>query len=91
MMEVINWLCTPEEEWFPNIPKGLTWDYDEDGNTLFHRLGLKCREDKNTEMTGDYSGTYSDGSNQMNNVTWALDSIIQIPTVRNIIMNIEKL
>ena len=25
-------------------------------------------------MTGDYSGTYSDGSNQMNNVTWALDS-----------------
>jgi len=74
-MEIINWLCTPEGRMVSEYgPKGLTWDYDEDGNTYFTDLGLKCREDKNTEMTGDYSGTYSDGSNQMNNVTWALDS-----------------
>lgn len=71
-MEIINWLSTPEGV-ITNLygPKGVNWDYDEEGNTYFTELGAACRADGTTEMSGGYSGQYKDGTNQMNNITWS--------------------
>lgn len=83
-MQLINWLCTPEgamTNWYG--PKGLMWDYDEDGNTYFTDLGKKCVADSSTDLTGvewtspytgktyTLDGTFNDGSFQFNNTTWA--------------------
>ena len=42
------------------------YGYDEFGFGLY---------DSSTTLTGDYSGTFDDGSFKMNNTTWALDSL----------------
>jgi putative aldouronate transport system substrate-binding protein len=75
-MEIINWFSTPEGKMTTEYgPQGLTWDYDDDGKTVLTDLGLACRNNKDTEMTGDgYSGTWADGTNQMNNITWSADA-----------------
>lgn len=75
-MEIINWMCTPEG-YMTLIygPKGLCWDYDDNKKITLTELGLACRDDKETEMTGDgYSGTWIDGSAQFNATTWSLDA-----------------
>lgn len=70
-MEILNWLATPEGRLTVDYgPKGVTWDYDEDGNTVFTELGKRTDADRNTEMEGDYSGKFGDGSFQINNTTW---------------------
>jgi len=75
-MQIINWLCTPEGRMTSEYgPKGLIWDYDENGKPYLTEFGLKCVADKKTEMIGGYSGTYGDGANQMNNTTWSLNAI----------------
>ena len=83
-MDIINWFCTPEGVLdYEYGPKGLTWDFDEDGEAYMTALGLECQADKeNTMVTyGDYSGTYRDGEFQHNNRTWALDAVnIESPT-----------
>ena len=74
-MEIINFLYTPEGRMLIEYgPKGVTWDYDEDGNTYFTELGVKTNNDKSTQMEGDYTGTYKDGELQINCVTWSLDA-----------------
>lgn len=74
-MEIINYLFTPEGRMtFEYGPQGVTWDYDEDGNTYFTELGKKTNNDKSTEMEDGYSGTYKDGELQINCITWALDA-----------------
>ena len=84
VMQLINWLYTPEGA-LTNLYglKGLMWDYDEDGNTKFTDLGKKCFDDPTTDLTGTewtspktgtkytLSGSYSDGTLQINNTTWA--------------------
>lgn len=71
VMEIINWLCTPEGRLTVDYgPKGLTWDYDEEGNTYFTDLGKLTDADRNTEMEAPYSGQFGDGSFQVNNTTW---------------------
>jgi multiple sugar transport system substrate-binding protein/putative aldouronate transport system substrate-binding protein len=75
-MEIINWLATPEGHMI-NLygPKGLLWDYDENKKPFFTELGTLCRQNADTELTGDgYSGTYRDGTNQLNNLAWAADA-----------------
>jgi multiple sugar transport system substrate-binding protein/putative aldouronate transport system substrate-binding protein len=75
-MEIINYLCTPEGRMTMEYgPQGVTWDYDEDGNTYFTDLGKKTNSDPSTELTGDYSGTFKDGQLQINCITWSLDAI----------------
>jgi multiple sugar transport system substrate-binding protein/putative aldouronate transport system substrate-binding protein len=83
-MELIDWLCTPEGA-MTNMygPKGLMWDYDDNGNTYFTDLGKECYKDSTTDLTGvkwtspytgktyTLSGTYNDGAFQFNNTTWA--------------------
>lgn len=73
-MEIINYLATPEG--YMNIeygPRGVTWDYDEKGNTYFTELGKKTIVDGNTQMTGDYSGAFKDGQLQINCIAWTRD------------------
>lgn len=76
-MEIINWLCTPTGMLTSNYgPKGLTWDYDEDGNTYFTELGKQCNKDKNnTAIPEEYGGgSYHDGELQINCLTWMVDA-----------------
>lgn len=74
-MEIINWLSTPEGRMVSEYgPKGYTWDYDENGKTYFTELGLATVNDRDTILTGEYSGAYRDGTNQMANITWAIDA-----------------
>lgn len=84
VLELINWLYTPEGA-LTNLygPKGLMWDYDENKHTYFTDLGRKCYESAATDLTGvewtspytgstyTLSGTFSDGSFQFNNTSWA--------------------
>lgn len=76
-MEIINWLATPEGRMIGEYgPKGLTWDYDENGNTYLTEFGKACMTDgKNTQMIEDYAGTtFADGQQQINNITWSLNA-----------------
>ncbi len=75
-MEIINWLATPEGMMTSNYgPQGLCWDYDDNSKIILTELGLACRNDSKTEMTGDgYSGTWVDGSNQINVNIWNIDA-----------------
>lgn len=83
-MEFLNWMATPEGAmtgWYG--PKGLMWDYDEEGHTYFTELGLKCHNDPTTDLTGvewtspdtgktyTLDGTFNDGMIQINNTTWS--------------------
>ena len=74
-MAIINWLSTPEGNMESLYgPKGVTWDYNDEGKTEFTELGSKCNKDQNTKLTGEYAGVFKDGMNQLNNTTWALDA-----------------
>lgn len=74
-LAIINWLCTPEGFLTSTYgPQGTCWDYDENGDTYLTEIGRKCITDGNTELSGDYSGKFSDGSFKMNNTTWAVDA-----------------
>lgn len=75
-MAIINWLSTPEGVMtYTYGPKGVTWDYDKDGRPILTDLGEKCQSSGDTELTGAYSGKFSDGNFKINNSTWALDSV----------------
>ena len=87
-LEILNWLATPEGSmtmWYG--PKGLTWDYDENGGMYFTELGKLTSADSSYNMAGiewtspytgktyELSGTYNDGSLQINNTTLSKDMI----------------
>lgn len=74
-MAIINWLATPEGVMVSNYgPQGLTWDY-KDGKPYLTELGEACQKNGDTELTGDYTGKWTDGTSKMNNSTWALDAV----------------
>ena len=73
-MEIINWLCTPEGRMVSEYgPEGVTWYYDDEKNTHFTELGASAIRDVNTVMPDDL-GTFGDGRQQINNITWSLDA-----------------
>lgn len=87
-LEILNWLATPEgamTTWYG--PQGLTWDYDENGGMYFTELGLETSTNSSYNMAGiewtspytgktyTLSGTYNDGSIQINNTTLSKDMI----------------
>ena len=87
-LEILNWLATPEGSmtmWYG--PKGLTWDYDENGGMYFTELGKLTSADSSYNMAGiewtspytgktyTLSGTYNDGSLQINNTTLSKDMV----------------
>ncbi len=74
-MAIINWLCTPEGKLDDLYgPKDVCWYYDDQGYTCFTDLGKACKADSSTQMTGDYTGAFKDGTDQLNLTTWAIDA-----------------
>jgi multiple sugar transport system substrate-binding protein/putative aldouronate transport system substrate-binding protein len=74
-MALLNWLSTPEGKMTDLYgPKGVTWDYDKNGKTVFTELGKLTSTDPSQPMPPPYSGTFKDGRNQINNTTWATDA-----------------
>lgn len=87
-MAILDFLATPEGSmtmWYG--PRGLTWDYNEDGGMYFTELGKQTSTDSKYDMNGiewvspytgktyTLSGTYNDGCLQINNTTLAKDMI----------------
>lgn len=73
-MEIINWLCTPEGRMVSEYgPEGLTWYYDDEGNTYFTELGAAAIRNVDTKLS-DELGLFGDGRQQINNTTWSLDA-----------------
>lgn len=87
-LEILDWLATPEGSmtmWYG--PRGLTWDYDENGGMYFTELGLITSKDSSFNLAGyqwtspdtgityDLSGTFNDGCLQINNQTLSKDMI----------------
>ena len=76
-MEIINWLCTPEGRLTMDYgPRGVTWDYDEDGKAYFTEFGAVCDADRTTMMPEEWGGaTFNDGAFQINNTTWSSSDV----------------
>ena len=87
-LAILDFLATPEGSmtmWYG--PRGLTWDYNEDGGMYFTELGKKTSSDSKTDMNGivwtspytgksyTLSGNFNDGCLQANNTTLARDMI----------------
>jgi len=78
IMELINWLCTPEgvmtSLWGP---KGITWDYDENNKAYLTPLGIEIQDgNKKAQMPESAGGgQYLDGENKMNNTTFTMNDI----------------
>lgn len=77
IMELINWLTTPDGIMTSlHGPQGLTWDYDENNKPYLTDLGYQSKGDKQTEMPEEWGGGYyADGDNKINNTTIAVDEI----------------
>jgi multiple sugar transport system substrate-binding protein/putative aldouronate transport system substrate-binding protein len=78
IMELINWLCTPEGI-MTNFwgPQGVTWDYDSDNKAYLTPMGIQIQDgDKRVQMPASAGGgQYVDGENKMNNTTFTMDEI----------------
>lgn len=78
VMEIINWLATPEGRMISEYgPKDVCWYYDEEGNTYATELGIAMHNDEHTvfpEGSG-YSGKFKDGRNEIANVTWSISAM----------------
>jgi len=78
IMELINWLCTPEGimTYFYG-PQGITWDYDESNKAYFTPLGIEVHDgNKRAQMPKDAGGgQYIDGEPKMNNETFTINDI----------------
>ncbi|NLH96793.1 MAG: hypothetical protein GX477_05585, partial [Clostridiaceae bacterium] len=86
-MEILNYLFTPEGAMTISygLP-GLMWYYDDNGYTHFTDLGLKCNRDPHYDLSGvkwtspwtgktyTLGANYTDGSLQINNTTWVIDT-----------------
>lgn len=82
-MQVINYFATPQGNLEQQYgPKGLCWDYDENGKTYFTALGKTAFFAQDTELTTDieeykvYCGdSFKNGMQQINNIIWNLDAV----------------
>ncbi len=74
-MEIINYMATPEGMLTILYgPKGVTWDYDEEGYTYLTELGQKVNEDGETKLGNDYEGSFNDGRLKITNYVLSADS-----------------
>ena len=79
VLEIIDWLCTEEGMIVQNYgPKGLCWDYGEDGVPYMTDFGWQCQEQKaETQMPAEYGGgTFQDGESKINHETIKLEQMI---------------
>ncbi len=78
-LEVIEWLCTEEGTIIQNYgPKGLCWDYDDNGIPYMTEFGWEANEKKaDTQMPAEYGGgTFQDGESKFNHVLLNLEQMI---------------
>ena len=78
-LELLDWMCTEEGTIVTNYgPKGLCWDYGEDGVPYMTDFGWQCQEDKKgTQMPAEYGGgTYEDGESKFNHVLLSLEQLV---------------
>ncbi|MCI5501486.1 MAG: hypothetical protein MR409_06150 [Lachnospiraceae bacterium] len=74
-MDIINYFVTPEGRMTMSYgPRGVTWDYDENGKIHFTRFGNKCQDDPKTEMEEPFTGTFIDGTLKASFSSWAEDA-----------------
>lgn len=78
IMELINWLCTPDgilESTYG--PKGITWNYDAKNKPYLTALGIEIQQgNPNAEIPITAGGgLWVDGQNKINNTTFTLDEI----------------
>ncbi len=84
----IDYLATPEGSMIILYgPRGLMWDYNEEGGMYFTELGKLCSNDSKYDLTGiewtspdtgktyTLSGNFNDGLIQINNVTLNRDMV----------------
>ena len=78
IMELINWLCTPEgvmtNHWGP---KGVTWDYDSNNKAYLTPLGIEIQDGNKKAQIPESAGggQYVDGENKINNTTYTINDI----------------
>jgi len=87
-LAILDFLACPEGSmtmWYG--PRGLMWDYNEDGGMYFTELGKACNNDSQYNLAGiewtsiytgktyTLSGSFNDGCLQINNVTLARDMV----------------
>ncbi|MDR2071623.1 MAG: hypothetical protein LBP81_09445 [Treponema sp.] len=78
IMELINWLCTPDGVMQSTYgPQGVTWNYDANNKPYLTRLGIEIHEgNPNVEMPAEAGGgLWVDGQAKINNTTFTLDEI----------------
>ena len=78
-LEVIEWLCSEEGTIIQNYgPKGLCWDYDENGIPYMTEFGWAANEDKaGTQMPAENGGgTFQDGESKFNHALLALEQMV---------------
>ncbi len=78
-LEIIDWLCSEEGIIIQNYgPKGLCWDYGEDGVPYMTDFGWQCQEARDsTQMPAEYGGgTFQDGESKINHETIRIEQMI---------------
>jgi multiple sugar transport system substrate-binding protein/putative aldouronate transport system substrate-binding protein len=78
IMELINWLCTPDGIMTNNWgPQGVTWDYDGNNKAYLTPLGIEIQDgNKKAQMPESAGGgQYTDGENKINNTTFTMNDI----------------
>ncbi|MBE5789540.1 MAG: extracellular solute-binding protein [Clostridiales bacterium] len=78
-LEVIDWLCSEEGIIIQNYgPKGLCWDYGEDGVPYMTDFGWQCQEARDTtQMPEEFGGgTFQDGESKINHETLKVEQLI---------------
>ena len=66
LLNIIDWIFSDEGLMeVNNGPKGVTWDYDENGVPTLTELGWACYNDQMTEMPAEFGGgTFYEGMNK---------------------------
>nr|MBR4279658.1 extracellular solute-binding protein [Clostridia bacterium] len=66
LLKILDWIFSDEGLMeVNNGPKGVTWDYDENGVPYLTELGWACYNDQMTEMSAEFGGgTFYEGMNK---------------------------
>ncbi len=66
LLKIIDWIFSDEGLMeVNNGPKGVTWDYDENGVPTLTELGWACYNDQMTEIPAEFGGgTFYEGMNK---------------------------
>ena len=78
-LEIIEWMCSEEGTIIMNYgPKGLCWDYDENGVPYMTEFGWEANEKKSeTQMPAEYGGgTFQDGESKFNHALLNLEQMV---------------